>query len=136
MNIVVVQPDSGTRPAEPRSTDDLLAVAGTLGVVETTVADAFEDAAAAWVPGEDVPFIVRRFAHPDRTPTRLAAYLRLAVAGPLGVVETTVADAFEDAAAAWVPGEDVPFIVRRFAHPVSWASLLERWGRASGRARV
>src|ERR1035438_3851136 len=65
MNIVVVQPDSGTRPAEPRSTDDLLAVAGTLGVVETTVADAFEDAAAAWVPGEDVPFIVRRFAHPD-----------------------------------------------------------------------
>ena len=65
MNIVVVQPDSGTRPAEPRFTDDLLEVARTLGVVETTVADAFEDAAAAWVPGEDVPFIVRRFAHPD-----------------------------------------------------------------------
>ena len=47
--------------------------------------------------------------------------------GQTDAAENTVADALEDAAAAWVPGEDVPFIVRRFAPPDSWASLLGRW---------
>ena len=60
----------------------------------------------------------------------------LAVARATGVVENTVADAFEDAATAWVPGEDVPFIVRRFAHPDSWASLLERWEEYVERVRI
>ena len=60
----------------------------------------------------------------------------LEVARATGVVENTVADAFEDAAAAWVPGEDVPFIVRRFAHPDSWASLLERWEEYVERVRL
>src|ERR1039457_3599657 len=60
----------------------------------------------------------------------------LEVARATGVVENTVADAFEDAAAAWVPGEDVPFIVRRFAHPDSWASLLERWEEYVERCRL
>ena len=60
----------------------------------------------------------------------------LEVARATGVVENTVADAFEDAAAAWVPGEDVPFIVRRFAHPDSWASLLGRWEEYAERCRI
>ena len=62
----------------------------------------------------------------------------LDVARAFGVeaTENTVADVFEDAAAAWVPGEDVPFIVRRFAHPDSWASLLERWEEYVERCRI
>ena len=60
----------------------------------------------------------------------------LEVARAFSVVENTVADVFEDAAAAWVPGEDVPFIVRRFAHPDSWASLLERWEEYVERVRI
>ena len=56
--------------------------------------------------------------------------------GQTDAAENTVADALEDAAAAWVPGEDVPFIVRRFAHPDSWASLLERWEEYVERCRI
>ena len=62
--------------------------------------------------------------------------LEVARATGVEATENTTADAFEDAAAAWVPGEDVPFIVLRFAHPDSWASLLERWEEYVERVRI